>query len=109
MLQRGADVNSKDGLGETPLHYAARYCRVGVAELLLKAGADPNAKNEFNETPLHLTAYGCRQNCGSCPKTAELLLSYGADPSSRDVSGKTPLDVLFDKEHREMMYLLRKC
>ena len=38
-------VNSKDNLGNTPLHVAALHGEVAIAQALLAAGADVNAKN----------------------------------------------------------------
>lgn len=50
LLERGADPNAKDIVGQTPLFYA-----VGSTEsvkLLLKKGADPTLKNNSGEAPL---------------------------------------------------------
>ena len=47
-------ARSESGL--TPLHYAARFNQVGVAEYLLEQGADPNAAARHAGTPLDLAA-----------------------------------------------------
>ena len=39
-------------LGETPLHYAARYCRADRAQRIIEGGADVNAKAADGRTPL---------------------------------------------------------
>ncbi len=52
LIQAGGDVNAKDKNGWTPLHGAAFYGYVEIAELLIGAGADVNARNHRNETPL---------------------------------------------------------
>ena len=55
MIKSGlVDVNAKDKMGRTPLHWASWYNRIEIAELLIKAGADVNAKNNEGMTPLHL-------------------------------------------------------
>ena len=43
-LAVGTDVNAKDRVGETPLHYAARHGHKVIVELLIVKGANVNAK-----------------------------------------------------------------
>jgi len=107
MLSR--NVNAGDGTEETPLHWAARYCRVGAVELLLKVGTDPNVHNKLKETPLHPVAYGCKFDHKICPGTVKLLLDCGADMDAKDALGRTPFEELLSRELREMVQLLRKC
>jgi ankyrin repeat protein len=54
LLERGAQVNGKNGDGATPLHVASFLGRAGVVELLLAKKGDPNARNTKGETPLVL-------------------------------------------------------
>jgi ankyrin repeat protein len=50
LLARGADTNTSDGYGKTPLHMAVMDGDDEMAELLLKHGADVNARfNAVNE------------------------------------------------------------
>jgi len=49
LIAKGADVNSKDKSGYTPLHGAATDVTV---ELLIAEGADVNAKGDDGSTPL---------------------------------------------------------
>jgi len=51
-IAAGTDVNMKDDVGLTPLHFAAGEGHKEIAELLITKGADINAKNDGDETPL---------------------------------------------------------
>ena len=56
-LSSGINVNEKDELGYTALHYACRSDRVkmeNIVTLLLDHGADVNAKTNNGVTPLHI-------------------------------------------------------
>jgi ankyrin repeat protein len=52
----GANVNAKDSVSWTPLHYVSRLGLINIVKLLLERGADPNAKGSIGETPLHLAS-----------------------------------------------------
>jgi ankyrin repeat protein/spore coat protein CotH len=56
LLAKGADTNSKDEYGGTPLHGAAFFGQAEVAELLIQKGADINAKNNDGATPMDVLA-----------------------------------------------------
>jgi ankyrin repeat protein len=45
LLEKGADVESKDSDGLTPLSWAARGGHEAVVKLLLEKGADTESKN----------------------------------------------------------------
>jgi ankyrin repeat protein len=53
LLEQGADVNTRDELQLTPLHWAAIYGKTEVAKLLIEKGADVNARDKNQRTPLH--------------------------------------------------------
>jgi ankyrin repeat protein/beta-lactamase regulating signal transducer with metallopeptidase domain len=90
LLAQGADVNSKDKGGRTPLHTAAWYGRKDVVGVLLAHGANINEADGFGRTPLHLAA-----NFGAKP-VPELLLAKGAQIDARDKAGNTPLHAAAD-------------
>jgi ankyrin repeat protein len=54
LLAHGADVNSADDAGWTPLHWAATidFKNVQLVEMLVARGANVNAKAKDGSTPL---------------------------------------------------------
>jgi ankyrin repeat protein len=74
-------VGSRDGMQNTPLHYAVIQDRLEVVGWLLDAGADPNAEGEDRFTPLHEAVLHGRLNI------IRLLLSRGADPKRKSGMG----------------------
>lgn len=58
LIQAGADVNTTDTEGNTPLHVAVTGCYIPydtrVTEILLASGADTHAENGDGETPIML-------------------------------------------------------
>lgn len=52
LLEAGANVNARNGIGETALIYAVRSGRVRVIKQLLKAGADVNSRDNEGKTAL---------------------------------------------------------
>ena len=49
-------MNLKDVEGRTPLHWAAEFDSLTVAELLLENGASVDSKDRLRKTPLHVSA-----------------------------------------------------
>lgn len=56
MLAEGADVNSKDARGITPLGVAVGFNKLPIVEALLEAGADVEAADPKGNTALHYAA-----------------------------------------------------
>ena len=54
LLDRGADPNQQDVIGNTPLHLAACNNNIKMVNLLLKSGADVNAHDKSGRNPLQL-------------------------------------------------------
>lgn len=53
-VQNGADVNAKDMLKMTALHWATQHGHHSVAQLLLKHGADVHALSKFDKSPFDI-------------------------------------------------------
>ena len=86
-LEAGARVNARDGVGFTPLHWAAQWTgNPDVIWALIAAGADVDARNEYGYTPLHWAAWS-----SNSPAAALALLAAGADVNAQDGDGWTPL------------------
>ncbi|MDP7560466.1 MAG: ankyrin repeat domain-containing protein, partial [Planctomycetota bacterium] len=95
----GADVNAKNYVKRTPLHFADNK---EIAELLITKGADVNAKDDWGETPLHTAAARGHK------EIVELLINNGADMNVKDEDGETPLDWAIRGKQAEIADLLRK-
>jgi ankyrin repeat protein len=81
LIASGADVDSRDNRGDTPLMFAAQT-DFDVLRNLLDKGADVNARNKNGETPL-IIAF--RVEC------IVALLDHGAELDAKNLSGNTAL------------------
>ena len=111
LIDKGADVNARDDILDTPLHGASNK---ETAEILIKAGADVNAKNINGKA----IVYSSARNATNVSVTwkmylglVELLIAKGADVDVKNESGETPLHVVarqFDEKKllRFASYLL---
>ena len=89
-LQAGANLETRDGRGETPLYQAVINGTTEAVTALLGAGANPDARNVICMTPLHYAAALWRSGAGMA------LLAAGADPALRDEDGDFPFDEIPD-------------
>jgi truncated hemoglobin YjbI len=105
LLRQGADPNSRDSGGHTPLYRVANECGSAagpeIVRALVSAGGDVNASGGVGRTtPLHMAAR--RGFVG----IAQALLSYGAATELRDIKGDTPLQRALNCRRREVAQLL---
>ena len=85
LVDAGADVNSRDRIGQSPLHRAALSGGPGVIGALVEAAAAVDAQDDGGTTPLHL-AVEVKE-----PANVAALLEAGADVHMRMQDGDTPL------------------
>jgi len=98
-LQKGADVNAKDIIDNSPLHYSSARQPAAI-KILYRAGADPNAKDFYGHTPLHIAA-------GINHTSIEDLIDIGANVNAEDFDGNTPLHIAAEKNHESIETLLK--
>lgn len=77
LIQQGADVNTPQADGATPLHWVAHWDDLETADLLLRRGANVNAEEDTGVTPLVLACL----NGGT--SMVDRLLKAGARPTAR--------------------------
>ncbi|KAJ8687902.1 hypothetical protein QAD02_023697 [Eretmocerus hayati] len=53
-IGKAVDLDSPCWAGYTALHFAIRFLRLDIAQLLIDRGANPNVRNAQGDTPLHL-------------------------------------------------------
>ncbi|XP_012146062.2 uncharacterized protein LOC100881760 isoform X6 [Megachile rotundata] len=85
LLRLGANPNTKDNAGWTPLQEVVCYGYINICKLLLECGALPNTPGLENRRALHEAALNNRL------QEAEMLLKYGARKDVFDDSGKKPI------------------
>ena len=82
----GGDLERRDELGRSALHFAAQRARGHVVRLLA-AGADPNTPDKSRNFPLHLALTW--PDAG--PEVIDALIHAGADRDRQSPFGLTPL------------------
>ena len=115
-MAAGTDVNAKDRIELTPLHFAAIGGNKEVNKLLLAKGADVNAKAVRGWTPLFEAVVNGHK------EIVELLITNGADVNAKNktkfhfiknqttlyINNPTPLDWANIRKQTEIADLLRK-
>jgi len=87
LLEAGADVNLRNGNGQTPLIIAAFSCFKAIP-FLLEHGADPTLADNAGESALHGIV---RLEAETMTPLLEKLLAAGADINHQNRHGQTPL------------------
>ncbi|KAL1935694.1 hypothetical protein VTP01DRAFT_4834 [Rhizomucor pusillus] len=103
------DVNFTDSIGDTALHYAAKYGALNCMEILVNLDdINVNIQNKMQkETPLH-KAVQYRDDPDLALSMVDLLLEAGADPKIENRDRATPL-MLVDPKDDDMKDLLERA
>lgn len=83
-LNKGADPNTRNESGETPLCLVSK-CRPDLVRLLLEHNADPDLQDSNNISPIHWAVEYDNTRC------IKLLLQAGAKTETSDNQEETPL------------------
>merc|ERR1712096_97353 len=88
LLKKGANVNTKDEDGMTPLMWSIIWNSSECFERILEEKiVDVNLADEYGRTALHYAAeFGRNEMC-------DALLKRGANVNAKDTIGRTPLIV----------------
>ncbi|KAK4077918.1 uncharacterized protein Triagg1_3612 [Trichoderma aggressivum f. europaeum] len=133
LVEEGADIEAKDGDGQTPLLWAAIVGHETVVKLLVEKGADIEVEDNFGQTPLSRAAENGheaivqllaekgagieaeREDClapilwaamAGHEAVVKLLIEQGADIEVKDEDGQTPLSWAAVAGHEAVVKLL---
>jgi len=79
LLGESIEVNSRDEVGATALHWAASYGQIEVAEILIRHGADPSLVDNQNQTPWAWMVVGMGTHITSTEKLMPLWFMLQTD------------------------------
>lgn len=85
LLAAGADPDTRDDDGRSPLFSAVLGNSIGLVGLLLESGADVNARDHQGFSTLHFAAQE------DLPEIARLLIAKGAKVDAQDEDGGSVL------------------
>jgi ankyrin repeat protein len=111
LLAHGADVNARDHVGVTPLHFAALYLpNLNAVRLLIAYGAEVSLRNVRGETALRMVMSNFVED--GTRDIALLLLQHGADINERCPRGRTLLHQCVYNRHmtclQEVQFLIEQ-
>lgn len=101
LVENGADVNSRNYEGQTPLMQAALSDQIEIAQYLLKQKADSTLYTyKTLETALHYAALFCNV------EFVQLLVENGAHINAQNSEGSSPLFLAVQMGKFEVVYYL---
>ena len=84
-------LDHKDSIGDTPLHYACRYGCLDIIQYLVNRGCNQNIINKKGESALQMA---CRKSL----KMTKLLIN--CDVNMKNADGNTPLHIACESKYR---------
>jgi uncharacterized protein len=100
LLQKGVDINLRDGSGDTPLHWAAMLGSSAAIPSFIQNGAKVDIQDHYGNTPLH-SVYNV--------ECAKILVAHGASLVATNGAGQTPAKAAADNRQPEIyQFLLSK-
>ena len=106
LLKNGADPNSSNTAGVTPLmKVCTHFGSVQLLELLISFGADVNAKDSYHNTPLCYVLME-KQCEGKCVPKVSQLLKAGSNPNHVNINMRTPLMLASYHSEAEVLEVL---
>ncbi|MCL4361098.1 ankyrin repeat domain-containing protein [Candidatus Dependentiae bacterium] len=103
LIKNGADVNTCNQYGRTPLHEACVKGLPPVVENFLKLKADPNLEDYVGHAPLHVCAFLNQ------PAMAKLLIKHGANIDQKTNRQITPLMIASKYGNKKNVKMLIKA
>jgi uncharacterized protein len=100
LIESGADINAKDGDGQTALLVAVQNNQIEIAKALTAAGADINVQASNKDTPWLLAGASGRT------EIIEAMIPLGPDLSIRNRFGGNALIPACERAHVETIKLL---
>jgi len=96
LISVGADPNSLDHSGVSPLHRAVRTRSLAAVRALVAGGADSRKPNKAGSTPLHLAVQNTGRGGSGSARAREqqagiigFLLEHGARPTDQNRRGRS--------------------
>ena len=100
LLDRGADIKSRGGLGETLLHMASQHGQLDLVVLLVDRGLDIEAPDNDKQTALHVAAANGHLD------VVKHLVVKGGTPKQKDRLGRLPLHLACYHGHLSIVQVL---
>ena len=101
LIDAGADMDTKDNEGRSPLHYACIDGALDIVKMLVEAGAGVRATDNDEDTCLTLAAYH-----GHIETVRYLVGLPGVDVNHRGADNKTALLCAVEENHTDIAQLL---